>query len=73
MTDITDRDSARSATGAGSCATLDWPAAWVEAASDWQRTQVDAWSAWADGVAAWSRELLDAWVAHWGGGVPIDG
>lgn len=42
-----------------------WGQAWM---LSWQ-----AWVAWPHTVAALQRQALDGWVAHWGGGVPLDG
>lgn len=38
-----------------------------------QRMQLDALTSWQRSITAMNQELLDEWVAHWAGGVPIEG
>lgn len=32
-----------------------------------------AWTVWPTLCLAWQREFNDIWIAHWAGGVPLDG
>ncbi|MGO4393944.1 hypothetical protein AB4Z46_21525 [Variovorax sp. M-6] len=52
---------------------LDWQAAWIESLLQAQSLQLRILSASQQPLAAVNQELWDLWVAHFGGGVPLDG
>jgi hypothetical protein len=51
---------------------LDWQAAAFESLTQAQNLQLQWLSAWQH-VFPVNQELWDQWVAHFGGGVPLDG
>jgi hypothetical protein len=52
---------------------LAWPAVLAQSLCQMQRAQFDAISAWQQTVGGLGQEMWDEWVAHWGGGVPLEG
>ena len=50
-----------------------WPAVVVQTMWQMQRAQIDALTTWQQSVGGFGQELWDDWVAHWAGGVPLDG
>ena len=52
---------------------VDWAATIAESQMQVQRMQLDALTSWQRSITAMNQELLDEWVAHWAGGVPIEG
>ena len=57
----------------GAFAPTAWAAQCMAAALQMQRAQLEAWAVWQRACAGFGQELLDEWVAHWGGGIPLDG
>lgn len=51
----------------------DWTGAWAEAIAQWQRGQAEWLAAWQQAAMQCWQEGFDTWVAHWGGGVPLEG
>jgi hypothetical protein len=52
---------------------LAWPATLAETLCQTQRAQFEAIATWQQAMTGFSRQLWDDWVAHWAGGVPLDG
>jgi hypothetical protein len=52
---------------------FDWSTSMFENMLRVQQFQLDALTSWQQSVSAMNQELWDEWVAHWAGGVPIEG
>ena len=62
------------AADSGSAAPLfNWPMVLAEALCQIQRVQLDAFASWQQAASGYAQEMWDEWVAHWGGGVPLEG
>ncbi len=50
-----------------------WPAACAQTWAEMQRAQLDAFDAWQRALTGLGQEFWEEWVAHWAGGVPLEG
>jgi hypothetical protein len=51
---------------------VEWQAAWFDGLMQAQKLQLEMLSAWRNPLVM-NQEMFDQWIAHFGGGVPIDG